>query len=238
MNNYFNALTLRTLTSLPIQSLPNCLQPSALRHRQRLAKPLASRHLRWQRMMRSSNSYSTVPSKKSNYFVRLVLKLSQQLSARERHASMRLVSEESYPYLCRITGRRLGVGQRARVRQSTCKTSSEVHSYAKRLWLPKGKVWSSETSHKLNREYSRGFRITQRCLTSFGQVVTLMPRSVRRCLTFPDLLRNRTLTYGSLQKARSWVVATGWAGLRLRRSYLRASLVLSRSCTTRRLQRS
>jgi len=104
VNNYFNALTLRTLTSLPIQSLPNCLQPSALRHRQRLAKPLASRHLRWQRMMRSSNSYSTVPSKKSNYFVRLVLKLSQQLSARERHASMRLVSEESYPYLCVLRG--------------------------------------------------------------------------------------------------------------------------------------
>ena len=230
--NYYKGSAWRKLRSRRIQSLRPYLTRLGWLSPPKSVKLLASKRLPWLRTMRCSKRYSTVNVKMLPSFVRRAFGLNLPPSAQGLRDSSTLVNAVPYQFLSPTTVRRRVVGRQPKARPSTCKTSSVVHSYAKRLWLPKVASLSLVTYRRLNREYSRGFRITQRCLKSSGQEVTLTQRSVRRCLTYPDLVRNRTQIYGSLRRARSWVADTVWAGLHLRPNSLLASLVLRQSGTT------
>ena len=236
--NYYRGSAWRKLRSRRIQSLQPYLKRLGWLSRPKSVKLPASKHLRWLRTTPCSKRSSTANVKMLRSFVKRVFGLNLPPSAQGLRGSSTLANAAPYQSPFLITARRRVVGRQQKARRLTCKTSSEVHSYAKRLWLPKATVSSWVTSRRLSREYSRGFRITQRCLTSFGQEVILMPRSVRRCLTFPDLVKNRTQIYGSLQKAHYLAVATGSDGLRLRHSYLQVSLAHRQSGTTLHSQKN
>ncbi len=235
---YYKSLALRKLRLRRIKSLQPYLTRLGWLSPQRPVSSRGKKHSLWQRTMRCSKHSSTVNVKMLPSFVKRVFGLSPQQNERVHNASSTSVDVVRSLFRLRITALQRGVGRRAKARPSICKTSSEVRSYAKRLWLPKVASLSSVTSRKLSREYLRGFRITQRCLKSSGQEVTLTQRSVLKCLTYPDLIRNRTLIYGSLQRARSWVADMAWVGRHSPRNYSRASLVLRLSGTTWRSQRN
>ena len=120
----------------------------------------------------------------------------------------------------------------------TCKTSSEARSYAKQLWLPKDTNSSSVTYRRLSREYWRGYQITQTCWTSSGVAVTLTPRLERRCLTYPDLVKSLTLTFGNLRRARCLAADTVLAGRLLLLNSSQDSSGRHRNAMTWPLQRS
>ena len=201
-------------------------------------RPPESRRLRLQRMTRSSSSFLTARLRMSDIYVKRVLKLNQRLNEHERNAFWTSPSVARCLSPSRTTGLYQGVGRPAKAAPSTCKTSSEAASYAKRLWLPKGANSWSVTCPRLNREYWRGFLTTKTCSTSSNEVVTLMQRSVRRCLTFPAFLKSLTQTYDSLRKAHYLAAVTASVGLRLRPSFLLGFSGPRRNATTKRLQRS
>ena len=225
MKDYYKDSAYRRLNSRRTRSLQTYLKASGLLPRLRSVKLPAKRRTLLQRMTPSSKRCSTVNVKMLPSFVKHALKLNPQPSAHAHNASLTSVSAASYQFRYRITVLSRAAGRQPRAVPSTCKTSSVEVSYAKRLWLPKGTVWSSVTYHKLNREFLRGFRITTRCLTSSGQVVTLTPRSALRCLTYPDLLKSLTPTCGSLRRVHSWAAGMDSGGHRSRPSFLWGSLV-------------
>ena len=201
-------------------------------------RPQVKRRLLLQRTMRYFKRSSMVNARTLPSFVKRAFGLSPQLSVPVHNASSTSVSAVRYLSPSPTMVPRRGDGLRPKARQSTCKTSSEARSYAKQLWLPKVISLSWAISRRLNREYLRGFRITKICSRSSGQAVILTPRLVRRCLTYPDLVRNRTQTYGSLQKVRSWVAAMGLVGRHLQRNCLSDFLVHRPLGTRKTSQRS
>ena len=235
MKDYYKGSAYRKLRSRRTRSLLPYLSRSGLLPRRKLVRLQASPRSHWPRMMPSSKRSSMVNVKTLPSFVKHAFGLSPRLNAQEPKGFLTSLSEANFLYRYRITALSRDVGLLRKAQQSTCKTSSEAVSYAKQLWLPKGTVWSSVTSHKLNREFSRGFRITTRCLTSSGQVVTLTPRSALRCLTYPDLLRSLIPTSGSLRRVRSWAAGMDSGGRRSRPSFLWGSLARRLNATTKPL---
>ena len=218
MKHYYRPSAWKKLSSRRIQSLLNSYKNSVWLPQRKSVKQQGNKRLLWLRTTPYSKRFSTVNVKTLPFYVKRVYGLSQPRSAQGRRGSWTLVSEAVYLFRCHITERSRVAGRQQKARPSTCKTSNVAHSYAKRLWLPKGtnSLWG--ISRKLNRASSRGLVITKTCLTSSRLVVTLMPRSAHRCLTYPTSLKKAIPILGSLRRARSWVAGTDWGGHRLRRN--------------------
>ena len=212
-------LSLRRTRSL-LRYSKNSVYP----HQRRSARLLGRKRLRLLRTTPFFKPYLTATTKMSDFFAKPDSKSSQPPSVPGHSGSWTSQAGARCRYRLATMGPSRGAGQRAKALPSTCRTSSAGRSYAKQLWLPRAISWSWGTYRRLSREYSRGFVTTKICWTSSGQVRTLTPRSVRRCLAYPALLRTATRTYGSLQRARCWVVATASDGPHLRHNFLSASL--------------
>ena len=191
-----------------------------------------------QRMMRYFKRCLTVNVKMLPFFARRVYALSLQPSVRVRSGSWTYRAGARSRYRLAITAQQRVAGLRPRAAPSTCKTSSEVRSYAKQSWHRWGTSLSLGTFRKLNREYWRGLRITKICSTSSVLAVTLMPLSVLKCSTYRDFQKKAILTLGSLQSRRSLAAGTGSVGRLSLPSFSLASLALLPYATTKRLQRS
>ena len=238
VKHYYRSSAWTKLHWRRILSLQNYLKPSVWFPQQRLVKLPGKKHSRWLRMMPSFRHCSTVNVKTLPYFVKRVSGLSPRPSVREHSDSLTSVAEVRYPFRYRIMVRKQAGGPQAKARPSTCKTSSEVRSYAKRLWLPMATNSSSAIYRRLSHEFSHGFQTTQTCWTSSGPAVILMPRSVRRCSTYPALVKSLTLTFGSLRRARCLAADTVLAGRLLLLNSSRDSLGRRRNATTWGLRRS
>ena len=219
MKPYYKSSASKKLRSRRIQSLLPYLKRSGLLPPLRSARQQAKQRLRLRRTMRCSKRSSTVNVKTLPFFVKRVFGLSQQPNAHVPSVSSTSLVGVIFRSRLVTMARYLAVGQRAKEAQSTCKTSSEVRSYAKQLWLPKAMNSSSVTSRKLSREYSRGLRITRTCLTSSALGVTLTPHLERRCLTYRGSPKTLIQTYANLQSRRFSGAAMVLAGLRLQHNY-------------------
>ena len=238
MKPYYKNLAWKKLRWHRTRSLLHYLRNSMWFRQPRQVRRLGSKRLHSLKTMPYFKRYSIVNVKTLPYFVKRVFGLNLQPSAPVLSGSLISANAVPFPYLSPTTGRRLAGGQQAKARPSTCKTSSEDRSYAKRLWLQRGINSSSGISRRLNREYLHGFQITQTCLTSSRLEATLTPRSVRRCLTYPDLVRKATLTYGSLRRAHCSVAVMGWGGQRSRHNFSRDFWGRHRNGTIWALQRN
>ena len=179
---------------------------------QKSARPLGKKRLLLQRMTRFFKRCSTVNVKTLPFFVKLAFGLSQRPSVHGRSASSIYRAGVSSRSRLATSARQRAVGLLQGDRPSTCRTSSAVRSYAKQSWHRWGTSLSSGTFRKLNLEYLRGFRITKICSTSSALAVTLMPRSVLRCSTYPAFQKKAILILGSLQSQRCSAVGMGLAG--------------------------
>jgi len=166
------------------------------------ARPRGRRRLLLQKMTRYFKRCSTVNVKTSHFFARRVYALSQRPSVLVRKGSLISRAGARSRYRLATTAQRRAAGLRPRGQPSTCKTSSEVRSYAKQSWHRWGTSLSLGTFRKLNREYWRGWRITKICSTSSVLAVTLMPLSALRCSVYPAFQKKRIQTCGSLQSRR------------------------------------
>ena len=221
-----------------IQSLRKSLLSWASLPLQKSARPLGRRRLLLQKMTRYFKRCSTVNVKTWHFFAKRVYALSLQPSARVRSGSWTSRAGARSRYRLAITAQQRVAGLRPRAAPSTCKTSSEVRSCAKQSWHRWGASLWSGTFHKLNRESSRGLLITKICSTSSGLAVTLMPRSVLRCSTYPAFQKKVIQTLDNLRSRHCLAVGTGLVGRLSLPSFSLDSLALLPYATTKRLQRS
>ena len=193
-------------------SLHSCLRRLGYQPRPRSVKPRAKKRTLWLKMTPYSKRCLTVSARMLPSFVRRVCELSPRRNEPALSGFWTSLSGAHCLYHLATTGPSPVAGPQQRVAPSTCKTSSEVRSYAKRSWHRWGTSLSSGTFRRLNREYSRGLRITKICSTSSGLAVTLMPRSVLRCSTYRAFQKKVIQTLDSLQSRRCSAAGTGLAG--------------------------
>jgi len=191
-----------------------------------------------QKMTRYFRRCSTVNVKTLPFFVKRVFGLSLQPRERVPNASWTSQAGGRSRYRLAITARQRVAGLLPRAAPSTCKTSSEVRSYAKQSWHRWGTSLSLGTFRKLSREYLHGLRITKICSTSSALAVTLMPRSVLRCLAYPAFQKKAIQTLDSLQSRRYLAAGMVWGGRLSLPSFSLDSLAHLPYATTKRLQRS
>ena len=238
MKDFYRGSAWRRLNWLQTRSLLPYFNRSGWNPRRKQVKLPGKRHSHWRKMTPSSKRSSMVNVKTLPFFVKRVFGLNLPPSVLEHSVSSTSASVAHSQFRFRTMVLSQGAGQRLKEVPSTCRTSSEAASCAKRLWLPKTINSSSVIYHRLSREYSRGYRTTTRCWTSSGQVLTLMPRSVRRCLTYPALLKTLIPIFGSLRRAHSSAAVMALDGPRSRRNSWLGSWARRQSGTTKRLQRS
>ena len=173
MKPYYKSSAWKKLRWHRTRSLLHYLRNSALFRQPRSVRRRGNKRLPLLKTTPYSKRYSMVNVKTLPYFVKRVFGLNPRQKEPERNGFWTSVNGVHFQFLSRTMVRKQVAGLLAKARPSTCRISSEARSYAKRLWLPLVTNWSWGTYHRLNRECSRGFRITQTCSTSSGLAVTL-----------------------------------------------------------------
>ena len=237
MNHYYNGSAWTRLYWHRTLNLQKHWKRSAYQRRARSVRQPARAPLLSLRMTLCFRRCSTETMRTLRIYAKQGSKSNQLQNVRVLSGSSTSASVERCRSRSAITGPARGGGRPAKAAPSTCRTSNEDRSYAKRSWLPKAARWSLGTYLRLSREFSRGFRITKICSTSSREVVTLTRPSGRRCSISRALRKSLIPTFASLRSQLYLDAGTVSVGLRLPLSYSSVSSVLHPCATPRSLPR-